>query len=512
MKVASTGLYHIVLDLNKNNDLDNPLILVSPVQWGVRGGMNNWGFTALEASAASNDGITYTLSGQELGNNGDFKFAYNGAWKITLGGPEDNLVKANTNLGVNCKPGGDNIVVTEGAGAYKITLNYKLAAGAIENCFSYKIEQESKADYPAEMYMTGTDFGGWSWGSDGIVALPHISAGGDPKDGCFVVTRYFKADNGVKFSSINVKDDWSKAFGGMGTNSDNISFDGDGNAHVPADGLWTFTLDFTSDTMTLTEGQIFGIGPCFGDGSNWDSSKAKAGTVNADGTASIVTDLAGDLRVFAPCAFDWWQHEFKPNAEGGIVYREGGELEAFNVEAGKTVTFDFNAGTVTVGEAAESAITIDGDFSDWADIEGATGESVSAALKVTSDEKFIYFYYERNSTRMADLWNGSGYVYLCFDLDNNESTGVELWGNGPYEILCVIYPYADNAIAIAAEGTAVPEGCTVANAKVAGAIADGVAFECSIPRADLLAMPEGPVNVGAWSNKGGTKINVSCTL
>ena len=134
------------------------------------------------------------------------------------------------------------------------------------------------------------------------------------------------------------------------------------------------------------------------------------------------------------------------------------------------------------------------------------------SVSVKASLAFMVSRDKNNSTRMADLWNGSGYVYLCFDLDNNESTGVELWGNGPYEILCVIYPYADNAIAIAAEGTAVPEGCTVANAKVAGAIADGVAFECSIPRADLLAMPEGPVNVWAWSNKGGTKINVSCTL
>ena len=75
MKMATTGLYHIVLDLNKNNDLSDAQILVAPVQWGVRGGMNNWGFTALEATPASNSGITYVLSGQELGNNGDFKFS-----------------------------------------------------------------------------------------------------------------------------------------------------------------------------------------------------------------------------------------------------------------------------------------------------------------------------------------------------------------------------------------------------------------------------------------------------
>jgi hypothetical protein len=114
---------------------------------------------------------------------------------------------------------------------------------------------------------------------------------------------------------------------------------------------------------------------------------------------------------------------------------------------------------------------------------------------------------------MADLWNGNGYVYLCFDLDNDETTGTELWGNGPFEILCVLYPYADNAVAIAKEGTAVPEGCTVANAKVAGSIKEsGVGVEIAIPRADLLAMPNSPINVWAWSNKGGTKITLPCTL
>ena len=343
MKMATTGLYHIVLDLNKANDLADAQILVAPVEWGVRGGMNNWGWTKMEATPASNSGITYVISGQELGNNGDFKFSYAGAWKITL--DDKGEVKANTNLGTDCVPGGGNIVVTEGAGKYKITLTYKLAAGAIQNCYTYKIEQEEKASYPENVYMTGNDFGAWTWGSDGIVTLQHITAGGGPKDGCFVVTRYFKADNGIKFSTINVKDDWSKAFGGMTNNSEGFTFDGDGNAHVPSDGLWTITLDYTTDTMTLTEGALWGIGPAFG---GWNSP-AVEGTVNADGTASITTTAAGNIRTYAPCAFDWWQHEFQPTDDGKIFYREAGDdVMTYEVEAGVTVTYDFNAGTVTV--------------------------------------------------------------------------------------------------------------------------------------------------------------------
>ena len=396
MKMTSTGLYHIVLDLNKNNDLAEPQILVAPVQWGVRGGMNNWGFTALEATAPSNDGITYTLSGQELGNNGDFKFAYNGAWKITL--DDKGEVKANTNLGQDCKPGGANIVVSEGAGKYKVTLTYKLAAGAIENCFTYKTELEEAASYPENIYMIGAAFGGWSWESEDVVTLQHISAGGDPKDGCFVVTRYFKADDGFKFATGK---EWGKAFGGMTTNPENITWDGDGNIHVPSDGLWTFTLDYTTDQMSLNEGMVYGMGPAFN--GDWTMGKFP-GTVNADGTASITALSDGALRVYAPCAFDWWQHEFQPDAAGNLVYREGGELESFNVAAGDVITFDFNAGTATMGAPSEPVDlweAIDDAHSlryfmymniaeDWSNAKYDNVETTECPLLVATDANYIF--------------------------------------------------------------------------------------------------------------------------
>ena len=489
MKMSATGLYHIVLDLNKNNDLDDALILVAPVEWGVRGGMNNWGWTKMEATPASNNGITYVCSQQELGNNGDFKFSYAGAWKITLDSKGE--VKANTNLGTDCKPGGANIVVTEGAGKYKITLTYKLAAGAIENCFSYKIEQQEKASYPENVYMTGNDFGGWSWGSEGIVTLQHISAGGDPKDGCFVTTRYFKADNGFKFSTINVADDWSKAFGGMTTNSENITFDGDGNAHVPSDGLWTITIDYTKNEMTLTEGAIYGMGPAFND--DWTMGKY-AGVVNADGTATITALSDGALRVYAPCAFDWWQHEFQPDAEGNLVYREGGELEAFNVTAGQEITFDFNAGTATVAEPFVGVITIDGDFSDWADVPSAEPSDAFLAFKVTNDERNFYFYVETEPG--SRLWSGGAYLYLNFNFKNDLTQGAYGGATGmganKYDAYTYMYLFGGSADAPAIENNpngGEAKGMTLNNIVIAGnqpaTAADIVKMEIVIPRANF---------------------------
>lgn len=504
MKAAKKALYHIVLDLNLDKKLDNAQILVAEAQYGVRGGMNGWGFTALEATEASNDGITYTLTGQQLSSNGEFKFAYNSAWKITLDAAGE--VKANTNLGKDCKPGGDNIVVADGAGAYKIELTFKLAAGDVASSWSYKITQESKADYPAQVFMIGSAWGAWNWESEGVVELQHISAGGDAKDGCFVVTRYFKADDGFKFSTAK---DWDHSFAKMGNDPEAVTYDGDGNIHVPADGLYTITLDYTSETMTLTDGMIYGMGPAFGD--DWTTAKFP-GVINADGTATITTLSAGALRVYAPCAFDWWQHEFQPTADGKIAYREGGELEAFLVEAGVDVTFDFNAGTATIGGGFEPKIAIDGDFADWSEIASAT--EGNHTIKVTSDEKFVYLYSHRDATRLSEVWGGAGYVYIGIDADNNMETGVELWGNGPYEFVGVFYPYAAENTFKAKPGDAcMPDTYSLANAACAGvADADHAEFELSIPRADLPAIPATELTVYSWGNKGLSKASIKVTL
>ena len=167
--------------------------------------------------------------------------------------------------------------------------------------------------------------------------------------------------------------------------------------------------------------------------------------------------------------------------------------------------------------ADAAGITIDGDFSDWAEVEGATGEGITAAFKVASDADNIYFYVKRTTDRMSEVWAGAAYHYYAFDLDNDDTTGLELWGNGPYEILLVVYPYAGTAdapaIGVAKAGATMPETCSVDKAVIKGIVTDtGVETEVSIPRSDLISLPDTPVTVWTWSNKGGTKLNVSVTL
>ena len=119
MKVDETGLYHIVLDLNLEGDLLYPQIIVSDVQWGVRGAMNGWGFTAFDEVEVNANTMTWTMENVDMPANGEFKFAYGHGWKIQL--DDAGNVKANTNLGEGSLPNGANIKV-EKAGLYTITL------------------------------------------------------------------------------------------------------------------------------------------------------------------------------------------------------------------------------------------------------------------------------------------------------------------------------------------------------------------------------------------------------
>jgi hypothetical protein len=66
LQVAESGLYHIVLDLNVNSDLEFPQIVIAPVSWGMRGGFNSWGFTELTPSAFNKDSMTNQLRNSNL--------------------------------------------------------------------------------------------------------------------------------------------------------------------------------------------------------------------------------------------------------------------------------------------------------------------------------------------------------------------------------------------------------------------------------------------------------------
>ena len=341
MKVSETALYHIVLDLNKANDLAFPQIVVAKAEYGVRGGMNGWGYTKMDATAPSNAGMTFSISGQSLSKGGEFKFAYGGAWKITL--DAEGAVKANTNLGEGCINGGDNIKVDE-AGDYKITLTFKLAKGDISNSWSKTVEMTAASTLPEEMYMIGEGIEGW-----GLDANPSEAVAMHPfhsQPGMFWAIRYIEAGKGFKFSTINTA--WGSDFTDLG-NGTGFTVDG-GNCFVAESGLYTLQVDYANSKVIIEPAVIVGMAEPFGN-PNWDIN-CETACFTIDGKLAKFTTVAAgsQIRTCVKCTInaDWWHAEFIP-LNGEIFYREaGGDPEQVAVEAGKVITYDFNAGTGTV--------------------------------------------------------------------------------------------------------------------------------------------------------------------
>ena len=182
----------------------------------------------------------------------------------------------------------------------------------------------------------------------------------------------------------------------------------------------------------------------------------------------------------------------------------------------KDQKFDFDLYGI---KAAAASIKIDGDMSDWANIEGVSNGNYGM-FKATSDDTNLYFYALRSPTgRYSEIWNAdynsAGYIYFGFDLDGNETNGVSLWGNGPYDYIGVIFPYGASSPNFNEDlhGACLPESCTLKNVVLKGEVTDaGTAVEFSIPRADLPAIPATPISITSWGNKDLSKVVLKCTL
>ena len=336
MQVKETGLYHIVLDNNTNGDLkEGAQIIVQKADWGVRGGMNGWGFTKGEVKN-DNGVITYTFKDQKLAANGEFKFASCHGWKINL--DADGIVKAEVSLGLDdegkLNNNANNNIKVEKAGLYDIVLTYTCKAGALADSFTYTATLTQESTTPTTMHIIGNDFGNWDWNAASVVSMNPVHS----HEGHFWAIRYMTTTTEFKFCAEKA---WNGDFAKLETNSGFVT---PNNSMVEADGLYLIYVDLENSKVVVEPAKVYGIGDAFG---GWDTLKeANLFAVAADGTASISTPAAGNLRMYAAYsgaeAGNWWQMEFNIY-DGKIVYRAGGgDQEAVAVTAGQTVTLDFN--------------------------------------------------------------------------------------------------------------------------------------------------------------------------
>ena len=257
MQVTESGLYHIVLDLNKDGKLDltgKEQIIVAPVTWGISGDCNGWGMTETTPDIKSATEIVWTWENQEFSAGGKFKFKdAKSSWKIVL--DDAGAVKAHTNLGTDSKNGGADIIV-EASAIYTIKLTYTLAKGEIAN--SYKYELIKTADVTAKDYSAcvlelvgdavvnqegATPDATWSWGNVYTMGTPSVSG-----------KVYTWQAVGVQLAAAGGFKVRTEGFAAQG---DIPAFDlgmNGGNASVAADGLYVVTVvvDAATDTKTLT--------------------------------------------------------------------------------------------------------------------------------------------------------------------------------------------------------------------------------------------------------------------
>lgn len=247
-KVNETDLYHIVLDFNEDgklSDVGGAQCIIVPVEWGVGGTFNSWGF-----QAGKRDGLTWTWEGIEVSGDSKFKFKHNDCWKINL--DIANLVKANTNLGQDCVVGGADIAA-EKIGLYKVTLTYIGGeSSATADRFKYTLELTTPLvkDYTnCELELVGngvtggtTDTSSWGWGN--------VYSIGKPAKNGYVYTWSAK---GVELSAageFKIRTIGAAESGGIylefGVDGKNMKVETDGNYDV------TFSIDAETDKKTFT--------------------------------------------------------------------------------------------------------------------------------------------------------------------------------------------------------------------------------------------------------------------
>lgn len=208
-------------------------------------------------------------------------------------------------------------------------------------------------NFPEHLYMIGEEFGGWDWGSDGVVELVpvlHNPDWGAEAEGQFWTVRYFTADKGFKFCSVR---EWKGDFWGLTTN-DGFTEKG-GNCVVDKDGYYLVHIDLKREMVHVEPARVYGIGDCFG---GWTEGMEDA-LFKEDGKSLKATTLAeGEVRMYAASSIatsDWWTREFV-FFDGKIAYRgNGGDQERVKVLKGQEISLNFNAGTASVdGEGQQS--------------------------------------------------------------------------------------------------------------------------------------------------------------
>lgn len=322
MTVEKTGLYYILLDLNKEGDLEFEQIVVCPCEFMLKGGI---GDKAMELTVDGDKYIyTYTGSGHQDPTN--FKFACCNGWKITL--DVDGNVKSETSLGVGLKPNGGDIPLNPGDDI-KIILTFQAASGAHSNSFSYQlvnvVENYGPADFTVGLSgALHSSVAEWATPS-GVTKGVYNETESNANTGTYVYeVTGCPIKNGAEFK-MRRDGDWVgagasylKVEGVEVSGSDNLKFEGeaglynikitivwDGTATQSYTAVFTKVGDLPVEEVVPTETVVFTVkvkkslaleNPCL---YTWYGETSKKGTGDWPGTALANPTEDGDYYVYS---------------------------------------------------------------------------------------------------------------------------------------------------------------------------------------------------------------------
>ncbi len=319
------GFYKVVLDLNALTITVSEGNVYSLI--GEINGDSSW---STDIFMTEKDGIWTSAT---VNIEGGFKIRHNASWadEDVYGAEKDFTVEPGKPF-TAVQPGND---ISVDPGQYKVQFNPETKEVLI-----------SEFKYPEQLYMIGTEFGNWVWSSDAVVEMIpvlHHPDWGANAEGQFWTVRWFTAGEGFKFCSQRA---WNGDFWGL-TDNDGFTEVG-GNCTVSEDGFYLVHIDFKNEKVHVEPARIYGIGDCFG---GWDAKMEGALFSEKDGKLVGKTTAAGKIRLYAESSIstsDWWTREFV-FFDGKIAYRgNGGDQDPVEVEADKTISLDFNAGTAVV--------------------------------------------------------------------------------------------------------------------------------------------------------------------
>ena len=322
MTVEKTGLYYILLDLNKEGDLEFEQIVVCPCEFMLKGGI---GDKAMELTVDGDKYIyTYTGSGHQDPTN--FKFACCNGWKITL--DVDGNVKSETSLGVGLKPNGGDIPLNPGDDI-KIILTFQAASGAHSNSFSYQlvnvVENYGPADFTVGLSgVLHSSVAEWATPS-GVTKGVYNETESNANTGTYVYeVTGCPIKKGAEFKMrrdgdwIGAGASYLKVEGVEVSGSDNLKFEGEGGLYnikitIVWDGTATqsYTAVFTKvgdlpvEEVVPTETVVFTVkvkkslaleNPCL---YTWYGEASKKGTGDWPGAALANPTEDGDYYVYS---------------------------------------------------------------------------------------------------------------------------------------------------------------------------------------------------------------------